>query len=114
MREYRPKRPLERLTRIDPHHYWRYPNLLRDESGRIISDNITYIKSEETNPEQQVAELTSTIEECCPLAELVYHDVSGNRWIFLLCTDKLTTKALDQMQQAYAQSVQFVRNTQLP
>ena len=50
MREYRPKRPLERLTRIDPHHYWRYPNLLRDESGRIISDNIMYIKSEETNP----------------------------------------------------------------
>ena len=114
MREYHPKRPLERLTRIDPHHYWRYPNLLRDESGRIISDNIAYIKSEETNPEQRVAELTATIKECCPLAELVYHDMSGNRWIFLLCTDRLTTKALDQMQQAYEQSVQFVRNPKSP
>lgn len=108
MREYNPKRPLERLHRIDSLHYWRYPNLLRDESGRILSDHIMYYKPEDARAvhtlinkvEVHITKLKSDIE-------LAFQTTSGNRWIFLVSSGTLHRKNLDQLQQTYEKTVQF-------
>jgi hypothetical protein len=101
MREFIPQYPLEYLHHIDPLLYWRYQNLLRDEKGRIISENITYFKTDRKNLNQEVNKLESMIKEYCPNTELVYHDVSGNRWIFLLYIGNLSKNGLNLVQQAY-------------
>lgn len=101
MREYRPKRPLERLHRIDPYHYWRYPNLLRDESGRILSDNIIYVKQEATDSPSLIKEFEREVQKCNSNIELAFHYISGNQWLFLLSSGVLNCKKLDQLQNTY-------------
>lgn len=101
MREYNPKHPLERLTRIDPLNYWRCKNLLRDDRGNIISDNIAYFKSEIKNPNQKVKELETIIKECYSNVELVYHATSGNSWLFLIYNGNPSRNGFDQMQKDY-------------
>ena len=101
MREYRAKRPLERLHRIDPHHYWCYPNLLRDESGTILSDNIVYFKQEATDSYSIIKEFEREVKKCNSSIELAFHYISGNQWIFLISSGTIDCKNLDQLQNTY-------------
>lgn len=105
MREYHPKRPLERLSRVDPLRNWRCNSLLRDENGNIISDNITYVNSELENPDPHVCEIEAILNDCCPNVELAYTITSGNKWIFLLYEGDATLQDLERMQNAYEKSI---------
>ena len=105
MREYHPKHPLERVTRLDPPRYWCCYNLLRDENGNIISDNITYVNAEVATQDPILKEVEAILNDCCPKVELAYTITSGNRWIFLLYEGDVTLQDLERMQNAYEQSL---------
>ena len=103
VREYEHRYPLEVL---DNHLY---PNLFRDTSGRIISENIAWFRLRETTLDPQVkekidnvlGEMESKVKEYCSNAELVYQDTSGNRWVFILFNHNPIKEELKQMQRAY-------------
>lgn len=105
MQEYRPKHPLERLLQIDPKHYWRYPNLLQDESGKILSDHIMYIKPEEAKSHPLITEFEAQVKKMNSNIELAFNTTSGNAWIFLKYSGALNHKNLDQLQETYEKLV---------
>jgi len=103
MREYEHRYPLEV---IDNHLY---PNLRRDGSGRVISENIAWFRLKEMifSPEGKekidnvLAELESKVKEYCSKLELAYQDTSGSRWLFLLLNRDPNKEDLKQSQRAY-------------
>jgi hypothetical protein len=100
MHEYECKCPLEVLDTCF------YPNLRKDRSGRIVSENITFFtlrryKSMDETLTKILKKMESEVRGYCPGAEVVYCDVSGNRWVFLLLNGNPSKGELVQMQKAY-------------
>ena len=99
MYEYEYKYPLEVL---DNHLY---PNLRKDMSGKVVSENITWFELRKTTRneilDKILREMESKVKEYCARAELAYQDTSGNRWVFLFLNGKPSKYELKQMQRAY-------------
>ena len=103
VREYEHRYPLEV---IDNHLY---PNLRRDATGRVISENIAWFVLRKTvlNPvvkektDNLLGEMESKVKEYCSNAELAYQDTSGNRWVFIVFNHNPSKEELKQMQRAY-------------
>jgi hypothetical protein len=103
VREYGHRYPLEVL---DNHLY---PNLRRDASGRIISENLAWFVLRETmldpvvkeKTDKMLVEIECKVKEYCSNAELAYQDISGNRWVFILLASDPSKEELKQMQRAY-------------
>ena len=84
VREYEQRYPLEVL---DNHLY---PNLYRDPSGRIISENIAWFTLRKTTLDPQVkkidnvlGEMESKVKEYCSNAELAYQEQRDLAWLLL-------------------------------
>jgi len=96
MREYEPKYPLEVLDTF------LYPNLLKDSNNKVLSQNITWFTSTETRAVTKIlGEIESKVKKNCKDAEVAYHDISGNRWIFLILNGNQSRRNLGQMQAVY-------------
>ncbi len=107
MREYEPKYPLEVLDRVY------YPNLLIDSNNVVLSENITYFISTEKLEENKILkEIESRVRKDCRIAEVAYHDFSGNRWIFLVLNKNQSEPVLRRMQAVYKKLYGRI-NTQL-
>jgi hypothetical protein len=85
--------------------YWRCNNLLRDEDGNIISDNITYVNAELENQDPILEDIETILNDYCPNVDVAYTITSGNRWIFLLYEGNATLQDLERMQNAYEKSI---------
>ena len=97
VREYEHRYPLEVVEN--------YPNLFRDASGRITSENIAWFKTVldpqiKEKIDNILREMESKVKEYCPSVELAYQDTSGNRWVFILFNNKPSKEELKQIQKA--------------
>ena len=96
MREYEPRYPFEFINR----QY--YPNLFKDSSNKVLSENITFFVLEEKNNANKVlGEMESTVRKNCRKAEVAYHDSFGNRGLFLVLNKNLNQPILRRMQAGY-------------
>ncbi len=67
MREYEPRHPLEILDSF------LYPNLLKDRSDTVISENITWLTSIETeDTKKMLEEIESKAQKNCKNVELAF------------------------------------------
>jgi hypothetical protein len=101
MREYRIKYPLEEIRRCE--YGSSYKNLLKDASGLVISESITQLELSLGKNEVEVKTkiLDDFVKAHCPKSEIVYEEVSGNRWLFLYFNGDPTKEELEQLQKTY-------------
>jgi hypothetical protein len=76
-----------------------YPDLLKDGNNTVLSENITWFRSAETQGlNKTLEEIESKVEKSCQNAEIAYHDSSGNRWIFSVLNGDQSENNLGRMQ----------------
>jgi len=105
MHEYVSKHPKKEIV-IDDYHY---TNLYRDGQGMVVSENITsFALGSDHSDKRKIEAAKKVMEEMelrareqCPKVEVVYEDLSGNRWVFLLFKGEPNKDELMKMKGCY-------------
>lgn len=101
MKEYEPRFPMKRIT---PPYTCDYRDLLEDNEGNIISQNVTWLcerKDDFSKTSEMLEEIVK--RRFGKIVEVRYKKQSGNIYFILFSKNKSDSNKLEKMQSVYSE-----------